>query len=88
MKFVFRNLIFFLPSKFEQPFDVNKTTETLEPEVSNGGGGLFVPKDRPKYIAPASKKSVLGIKMVILFYFYIFVIGCFNISIYQASIIT
>lgn len=44
----------------KQPFDVNKTIDTLEPEVSNGGGGLFVPKDRPKYIAPASKKSVLG----------------------------
>ena len=44
----------------KQPFDVNKTIDTLEPEVSNGGGGLFVPKDRPMYIAPASKKSVLG----------------------------
>ncbi|XP_022749420.1 pre-mRNA-splicing factor ATP-dependent RNA helicase DEAH7 isoform X2 [Durio zibethinus] len=44
-----------------EPFDVNKTVETLEPEVSNGGSGLFVPKDRPKYIAPASKKSVLGL---------------------------
>ncbi|OMO55316.1 hypothetical protein CCACVL1_27310 [Corchorus capsularis] len=45
-----------------EPFDVNKTMETLEPEVSNGGGGgLFVPKDRPKYIAPAGKKSLLGL---------------------------
>ncbi|XVE52800.1 hypothetical protein DITRI_Ditri02bG0153100 [Diplodiscus trichospermus] len=35
--------------------------DTLEPEVSNGGG-LFVPKERPKYIAPATnKKSVLGL---------------------------
>ncbi|XVF79552.1 hypothetical protein PTKIN_Ptkin14bG0232400 [Pterospermum kingtungense] len=44
-----------------EPFDVNKTIETLEPEVNNSSGGLFVPKDRPKYIAPASKKSVLGL---------------------------
>ncbi|KAK6230979.1 hypothetical protein QUC31_002497, partial [Theobroma cacao] len=42
-------------------FDVNKTMETLEPEVSNGRGGLFVPKDRPKYVAPIGKKSVLGL---------------------------
>ncbi|KAK6270419.1 hypothetical protein POUND7_007524 [Theobroma cacao] len=44
-----------------ESFDVNKTMETLEPEVSNGRGGLFVPEDRPKYVAPIGKKSVLGL---------------------------
>ena len=39
---------------------MNKTIGTLKPEVSNGGDKLFDPNDRPKYIAPASKKSVLG----------------------------
>ena len=51
---------------------MNKTIDTLDPEVINGGGGLFVPKDRPKYIAPASKKSVLGmfgINKALLFFF-------------------
>lgn len=42
-------------------FDINKMSEMLEPEVSGAdGGGLFVPKDRPKYIAP-EKKSLLGL---------------------------
>lgn len=55
---------------YKQSFDVNKTMETLEPEVSNGRGGLFVPKDRPKYVAPIGKKSVLGmfcVNMALLF---------------------
>ena len=63
---------FFFLNVYKQPFDVNKSIETLEPEVSNSGGGLFVPKDRPKYIAPASKKSVLGmfgINKALLFFF-------------------
>ncbi|KAK8542519.1 hypothetical protein V6N13_136907 [Hibiscus sabdariffa] len=42
-----------------EAFDFNKTMDTLEPEV--GDSGLFLPKDRPKYIAPAGNKSVLGL---------------------------
>jgi len=40
--------------------DINKTTMTLEPEKSTGGG-LYVPgKDRVVYVAP-ERKSRLGI---------------------------
>ncbi|GLU04060.1 hypothetical protein SLE2022_212260 [Rubroshorea leprosula] len=39
--------------------DIDKTVETLEPEADNSGG-LYVPKDKPRYIAP-QKKSLLGL---------------------------